>query len=102
MSENTILKMRRRLVSMDVVLHEKELWIVSSCHMEDSQNRQVINLTGYKRTAYANCVHAFLCKIVYDAAERQQEEVKTVPMASGHLDDESDDESDVEEVEGTW
>ena len=96
MSENTTLKMRRRLVPMDVVLYEKELWIVSSCHMEDSQSRQIVNLTGYKRNAYANCVYAYQCKIVYDAAERQQEEREIASIVVFN----SDDESDVEEVEG--
>ena len=97
MSENTTLKMRRRLVPMDVVLYEKELWIVSFCHMEDGKGKQVVNLTGYKRNGYANCVYAYRCKIVYDAAERQQE-VETTPMAYVH----PDDESDAEEVEGPW
>ena len=66
---------QRRLMPMDIVLYARKLWVVSTAHLRDSQGRQLVNLTGYKRREYIRNIHPYKCKIVHDEKNRGAIEV---------------------------
>ena len=61
----------RRLHSMDVVLYEGALWVVSGFR-KDTHDRQLVNLSEYNGFSYRKNVPSFRCKIVYDWYNRKR------------------------------
>ena len=66
---------QRRLMPMDIVLYDKQLWVVTTAHIVDNQGRQKVNLAGYERKEYIDGVESYKCRIVEDENDRKQIEV---------------------------
>lgn len=75
MAKGEVMANRQDLMPMDIVLYDGKLWVVSTAHNRDEQDRQMVNLSAYKRKGYIKDIPSYQCKIIHDEKDRKQEEI---------------------------